>query len=102
MRLQHGDTILAQHASPRGTRRRRPRVSCARVRSWTGRANMSRSTDSRLPEFVTAGTRRTRVSEMRALPRIADALVNDAPRAPLPAIPQRRHARRARRSHGSG
>lgn len=41
---------------------RRPRT---RVRSWTGRAANSLSTDSAVPTFVTAGTRRTRVSEMR-------------------------------------
>ncbi len=41
---------------------RRPRT---RVRSWKGRAAMSLVTDSAVPTFVTAGTRRTRVSEMR-------------------------------------
>ena len=102
MRLQHDDTSIATHPRTRGTSRRGRRVSCARVRSWTGRANLSRSTDSRLPGFVTAGTRRTRVSEMRALPRIARALVVDAPRGPLPAILEHRHTRRARPRHGSG
>ena len=41
---------------------RRPRT---RVRSWKGRAAMSLQTDSAVPTFVLAGTRRTRVSEMR-------------------------------------
>ena len=58
----------AQHAE-----RRAPvgRPSLSRVRSWTGRAAMSCSTDSSVPRFVTAGTRRTRVSEMRPHTRAA-------------------------------
>ena len=47
---------------------RRPRT---RVRSWKGRAAMSLQTDSAVPTFVTAGTRRTRVSEMRLQARVA-------------------------------
>jgi hypothetical protein len=35
------------------------------LRSWTGRAANSCATDSGLPLLVTAGTHRTRVSEMR-------------------------------------
>ncbi|HMN08535.1 MAG TPA: hypothetical protein PKC83_07075 [Gemmatimonadaceae bacterium] len=46
----------------------RPRT---RVRSWTGRAANARTTDSCIPTFVAAGTRRTRVSEMRLIPRVA-------------------------------
>ena len=42
-----------------------PRLARTRVRSWTGRAAMSLSTDSHVPTFVTAGMRRTRMSEMR-------------------------------------
>jgi hypothetical protein len=45
------------------------RPSRTRVRSWTGRSAMSRSTDSPVPSFVTAGAPKTRVSEMRSLPR---------------------------------
>lgn len=39
--------------------------AAVRVRGWTGRAATSRATASELPPFVTAGTHRTRVSEMR-------------------------------------
>jgi hypothetical protein len=52
-------------ARPEGTRPPAPCASPARVRSWTGRSAMSCATDSALPHLVTAGTRRTRVSEMR-------------------------------------
>ena len=45
------------------------RPSRTRVRSWTGRSALSRSTDSLVPSFVTAGARKTRVSEMRPLTR---------------------------------
>jgi hypothetical protein len=58
---------------------RRPRT---RVRSWKGRCAMSLLTDSAIPTFVTAGTRRTRVSEMRSLARArrrAFAMVGPAP-----------------------
>jgi hypothetical protein len=37
------------------------------VRSWTGRSAMSSATDSHLSRLVTAGTRMTRVSAMRAV-----------------------------------
>ena len=36
-------------------------------RSWTGRSALSRATDSELPQLVTVGTRKTRVSELRDL-----------------------------------
>ena len=42
-----------------------PRAPRTRVRSWTGRSAMSFCTDSHVSTFVTAGTFRTRVSEMR-------------------------------------
>ena len=42
------------------------RIALAGVpRSWTGRSALSRTTDSALPQLVTAGTRKTRVSELR-------------------------------------
>ena len=40
-----------------------------RARSWTGRAVVSRSTDSSVPRFSTIAIHRTRVSEMRLLSR---------------------------------
>jgi hypothetical protein len=44
------------------------------ARSWTGRSALSFATDSALPLLVTAGTFRTRVSEMRgAAPGIVRA-----------------------------
>ena len=43
------------------------RVLAGSVRSWTGRSAMSYATDSHLPHLVTAGTRMTRVSAMRAV-----------------------------------
>lgn len=41
------------------------RAPRARVRAWTGRAAMSLQTDSAVPTLVLAGTRKSRVSEMR-------------------------------------
>lgn len=35
------------------------------VRAWTGRSALTSATTTALPHFATAGTRRTRVSEMR-------------------------------------
>jgi len=58
----------------RDVRARTPRT---RVRSWKGRAAMSAMTDSAVPTFITAGTRRTRVSEMRLPARVA--LLRDVP-----------------------
>jgi hypothetical protein len=58
----------------------------ARCASWTGRAATSRSTDSSLPTFVTAGTRRTRVSEMRVLVRAGRAPSAATPTGPAPTI----------------
>lgn len=52
------------HAGPPAQRTPEP------PRSWTGRSAMSRATDSLVPAFQTAGTRRTRVSEMRDAVRI--------------------------------
>lgn len=45
------------------------RAPRTRVRSWKGRAAMSLLTDSAVPTFVLAGTRKSRVSEMRSLSR---------------------------------
>lgn len=45
------------------------RVPRVRVRGWTGRAAMSLQTDSAVPTFELAGTRKSRVSEMPLLPR---------------------------------
>ena len=63
----------------RGSRGERARRRRTRVRSWTGRAATSCSTSSTVPSFVTAGTHRTRVSEMR-LNRRTDSLRLDAVR----------------------
>jgi hypothetical protein len=41
------------------------RLPQRRVRSWTGRSALSSTTETVIPRFVTAGTRKTRVSEMR-------------------------------------
>lgn len=41
------------------------RAPRTRVRAWKGRAAMSLLTDSAVPTFVLAGTRKSRVSEMR-------------------------------------
>lgn len=55
--------------------------------SWTGRAATSRATDSGVPHFVSAGTRRTRVSEMRiAAARDGFRSANGARTTP-PAVP---------------
>jgi hypothetical protein len=43
------------------------------VRAWTGRAAMSLGTDSAISTFVLAGTRKSRVSEMRLLARAGAA-----------------------------
>jgi hypothetical protein len=59
------DIGIAQDAATRAPR--------TRVRSWTGRAAMSLSTDSHVSTLVTAGTRRTRVSEMRLPGRTGSA-----------------------------
>ena len=53
----------------RAPRHEGARPSRTRVRSWTGRSAMSRSTDSPVPSVVTAGAPKTRVSEMRLLSR---------------------------------
>ena len=95
-------TTITTDARVRGMRRVRSRTWCARERSWTGRANLSRSTDSCLPEFVTAGTRRTRVSEMREVARIADRPVRGASRGPLAVIFERRRARGPRHQSDRG
>ena len=65
------DVNVAKDAATRAPR--------TRVRSWTGRAAMSRSTDSHVSTLVIAGTRRTRVSEMRLPGRTG----SDRPRASL-------------------
>jgi hypothetical protein len=74
-----------------GSRRDGARPSQARARSWTGRAVTSRSTDSTLPTFVTAGTRRTRVSEMRLVPRAGRRSRERGAISPGTATPQRRN-----------
>jgi len=68
------------------------RAPRTRVRAWTGRAAMSLSTDSHVPTLVTAGTRRTRVSEMRLAERTSDDRLGAAPPRPLPPSPARRSA----------
>ena len=55
-------SFVASHV---GSRPRALRTPSGR-RSWTGRSALSCATDSALPMLVTAGTRRTRVSEMRS------------------------------------
>jgi hypothetical protein len=55
---------LQRLSTPRTARLRLPSGS---VRSWTGRSAMSSATDSHLSHLVTAGTRMTRVSAMRAV-----------------------------------
>jgi hypothetical protein len=77
------------------------------VRSWTGRAATSRATDSGLPHLVTAGTHRTRVSEMRTAAaagrRHSVTGVPGGPAAVAPAITARRALARRRSDHiGSG
>lgn len=57
-----------RHAGSR-VRRESVRAPRTRVRAWTGRATISLVTDSALPTFVLAGTRKSRVSEMRSLVR---------------------------------
>jgi hypothetical protein len=86
---------------------RAPRSAALRVghdRSWTGRARTSRATDSGLPHVVIAGTRRTRVSEMRgaaaAGPRRPGA--PDGPVATNRAIVQRGSLASALRVHPYG
>jgi hypothetical protein len=51
------------HAGPPAVRAPEPK------QGWTGRSAMSRATDSAVPAIRTAGTGRTRVSEMRDAPR---------------------------------
>ena len=61
--LLRGVTTSARRPNDfRGPRDEDTRPSRTRVRSWTGRSAMSRSTDSPVPSFVTAGARKTRVS----------------------------------------
>ena len=62
--MQHAATPVIV-ARPEGIRPPALCASPASARSWTGRSAMSCATDSALPHLVTAGTRRTRVSEMR-------------------------------------
>jgi hypothetical protein len=55
------------------------RVSVERAETWTGRAATSAATDSHLPLIVSAGTHKTRVSEMRDVtPRAARPSTNGA------------------------
>jgi hypothetical protein len=94
------DMTLALRSVTRSTRRpndgRAPRDAKARpsrtrVRSWTGRSAMSRSTDSPVPSFVTAGARKTRVSEMRPLPRARRLRLNGESADSATATPKRRN-----------
>jgi hypothetical protein len=80
----------------RGAPRVAPRSTEVGFRSWTGRSALSCATDSALPHLVTAGTRRTRVSEMR-LP----AAGTRASRALPAAAPFERRSQRASRPRGS-
>ena len=68
------------------------RPSRTRARSWTGRSALSRSTDSLVPSFVTAGARKTRVSEMRLLARDRRLRLNDRSTASATAPSERRTA----------
>jgi hypothetical protein len=94
-------------------RARVARPAPARARSWTGRAAMSVATDSGLPHLVTAGTHRTRVSEMRGTAAVSGRpslqALQEAPTGPAAhatATAQRRHPglprHRHDRSNGSG
>lgn len=49
-----------------GIRRAGLRAALFDVRDWTGRSAMISATSTTLPHIATAGTRRTRVSEMRS------------------------------------
>ena len=74
--------------------------------AWTGRAATSRATDSGLPHLITAGTHRTRVSEMRlaaaAGGRRSVTGASAHPAAVAPAIAERRDlARRLPEHRGS-
>ena len=70
---------------------------------WTGRAVTSRATESGLPHLITAGTHRTRVSEMRVIAAPGGRRsVNGAsarPAAGAPAIAERRDLARRLPDH---
>jgi hypothetical protein len=79
--------------SPATTKRRPRALTCARTRTWTGRAALSRATSTGVPHLVTSGTHRTRVSEMRA---------GGAAAPPASAPARRALARRAPETPGRG
>ena len=97
-RATHRDTTHAARSAP---------TRIAFVPAWTGRAVTSRATDSGLPHLITAGTHRTRVSEMRAAAapdgRRSVTGASARPAAIPPAIAERRDlARRLPEHRGSG
>lgn len=67
--------MIVAMSTPRSRRSARAlaRAPRTRVRAWTGRAAMSLGTDSAISTFVLAGTRKSRVSEMRLLARAGAA-----------------------------
>jgi hypothetical protein len=65
-----------------------------RVRSWTGRAAVSCSTDSIVPRFTTIANGKTRVSEMRLLSRPSGSFNAKGSLVPVRATVERRHAGR--------
>ena len=58
------DRRIEQHPALRGAS---PPALLARIRSWAGRVALSWTTASPLPLHLTAGTHRTRVSELRLM-----------------------------------
>jgi hypothetical protein len=66
------DVVQGRQAG-RSAQRESVRAPRTRVRAWTGRAAMSLLTDSAVPTFVLAGTRKSRVSEMRSPARAGHA-----------------------------
>lgn len=61
------------------------------ARSWTGRAAMSCSTTTPIAAFVTSGTKKTRVSEMRGRDRAGSHFHRHGATGPEPATLQRRN-----------
>jgi hypothetical protein len=76
--------------TPKQQRARRDGRGSARARSWTGRAVVSCSTDSLVPKRGTIATHRTRVSEMRLLPRTGPAFGAKDSKVPAPSTVERR------------
>jgi hypothetical protein len=84
--------IAEQGDNIRGAKDASTRAPRTRVRSWTGRSAMSFCTDSHVPTFVTAGTFRTRVSEMRLSGRTRLARLSAGAAGSEP-IPSQRRSR---------